>query len=154
MPVCIHCRTDNAAGHRYCQKCGRPVADEEAANATVMWSGMPVRSSGPGRSLPATSLFEKTQSLLIGRSAEADICLAHPSVSRRHARLERDGAGIRVTDLGGINGVVVGGRRVQGTTSLTPGQRFGIGPFLLHFDAAGLNILDSSKQLRLIAREL
>ncbi len=45
--------------------------------------------------------------VLIGRGADCDIQLVGNSISRRHARLWRDGAGWRVADLGSRNGTRV-----------------------------------------------
>lgn len=51
--------------------------------------------------------------LVLGRSPEADFVLADASVSRTHARLERDGAGqLQLVDLGSVNGLHAGSCRV------------------------------------------
>ncbi len=49
---------------------------------------------------------------LIGSDAGCDLQLDHPSVSRRHAILRRDGCDVTVDDLGSSNGTLVGHRRV------------------------------------------
>jgi serine phosphatase RsbU (regulator of sigma subunit) len=52
--------------------------------------------------------------LLVGREPTCDVCLPHPSVSRRHAQLQRgpDGAWI-LQDLNSLNHVFVDGQPVQ-----------------------------------------
>src|SRR5262245_28378624 len=50
--------------------------------------------------------------LRVGRDPSADIPLDYPSVSRRHARLERHGGLWGVEDLGSTNGTRVNGERV------------------------------------------
>ena len=48
-------------------------------------------------------------SLVIGRTEENDIILNHPSISRHHAKIVRDGERYTVVDLQSANGVRVGG---------------------------------------------
>ncbi len=49
--------------------------------------------------------------IVVGRDPSADLVIEHPSVSRRHARIDVSG-GLSVTDLGSANGTRVGGRRL------------------------------------------
>ena len=64
--------------------------------------------------------------VVVGRSREADIVLADPNVSRRHAELRRDESGWQVMDLGSTNGIKVNGQRVN-QAALGPGDRITIG---------------------------
>ena len=48
--------------------------------------------------------------LYVGRSKDADVCIPHPSISRRHCRLYRSDDGWRVQDLGSLNGTRIRGR--------------------------------------------
>jgi len=48
----------------------------------------------------------------LGRDPECQIALAHPTVSRKHAVLERDGPRFVIRDLGSTYGTFVGGLRV------------------------------------------
>src|SRR5262249_46384828 len=91
---------------------------------------------------------------LIGRAPECDICLAHPTVSRHHAHLERTPDGLRLADLGSVNGVHVGGHRVLEPVLLREQQRVGVGPFLFTLSGGAVHLLDSSQRLRLEARGL
>ncbi len=50
----------------------------------------------------------------LGRSSECDLVIDDSSVSRRHASLLVDGAGLRITDLASLNGTYVDGVRVAG----------------------------------------
>jgi pSer/pThr/pTyr-binding forkhead associated (FHA) protein len=71
--------------------------------------------------------------LLLGRSTECDIQLAHDSVSRRHARLVfRDGTWV-IQDLESTNGTIVNGERV-GRCQLHPGDRVWLGEQALDID--------------------
>jgi len=71
--------------------------------------------------------------VVVGRSREADIVLADPNVSRRHAELRRDESGWQVVDLGSTNGIKVNGRRVD-QAGLTPGDQLTIGVTDLTFE--------------------
>jgi hypothetical protein len=71
--------------------------------------------------------------VVVGRSREADIVLADPNVSRRHAELRRDESGWHVMDLGSTNGIKVNGQRVN-QAELSPGDRITIGVTDLTFE--------------------
>jgi hypothetical protein len=71
--------------------------------------------------------------VVIGRSREADLVLADPNVSRRHAELRRDESGWHVVDLGSTNGIKVNGQRVN-QAGLSPGDRITIGVTDLTFE--------------------
>ena len=68
--------------------------------------------------------------LLIGRSAECDLRIDDPGVSRRHAEIRVTGNGpdaeIAVIDLGSTNGTVVDGQRVT-RVSVSDGSRIVLG---------------------------
>lgn len=50
--------------------------------------------------------------ITVGRAADNTICIAHESVSRYHAVIEKTPDGFRISDKGSLNGVVVGGEKV------------------------------------------
>lgn len=64
---------------------------------------------------------------LVGRSANCQVTLDDPLVSREHARLRIQGGQAFVEDLGSRNGVHVGGKPVAGSTRLANGDRIRIG---------------------------
>jgi pSer/pThr/pTyr-binding forkhead associated (FHA) protein len=70
--------------------------------------------------------------LIVGRAPDCGLVLAGSGVSRRHARLEREGETFRVSDLGSANGIRVNGRRVESAT-LTVGDVIGIDEFTVTF---------------------
>ena len=72
---------------------------------------------------------------VIGRGAEADLRLADTGVSRAHAEVRRDGAEVRITDLGSTNGTLVNGHRIT-TTVLADGDRIEVGatPLVLRME--------------------
>ena len=55
-------------------------------------------------------------SVTIGRTEESTICVLHKSLSRRHARLDREGARIVLVDLSSKNGTFVNEQRCAAPT--------------------------------------
>ena len=76
--------------------------------------------------------------MVIGRSEQADIFVDNPTVSRRHALVECDERGCRITDLNSFNGTYVNGERVQ-TKELADGDQIVIGNSLIYFDRSALS---------------
>ena len=64
---------------------------------------------------------------LIGRSANCQVTLDDPLVSREHARIRIEGATAVVEDLSSRNGVQLGGQPVVHATPLSSGDRIRIG---------------------------
>jgi hypothetical protein len=52
--------------------------------------------------------------ITVGRAVDNDLVFDDPSLSRKHARIHRDGNRLEVEDLGSSNGSFVNGRRVGG----------------------------------------
>ena len=67
--------------------------------------------------------------LTLGKTTDSDIVLSDSRVSRRHARLERDGQRVFLEDLGSTNGTWIGQHRIESRTPPEPGQRAHLGPF-------------------------
>ena len=85
------------------------------------------------RSLGMLSLTKDT-SLLIGRDPSNYLPLNHPTVSSRHARIDKRGSQLLIQDLGSTNGTFVNGRRITQAV-LNAGDVVQIGPFKLVWDA-------------------
>jgi pSer/pThr/pTyr-binding forkhead associated (FHA) protein len=64
---------------------------------------------------------------LVGRSANCQVTLDDPLVSREHARIRIEGAQASVEDLGSRNGVQLGGQPIVGAAPLASGDRIRIG---------------------------
>ena len=75
----------------------RPL-DEPAAGVLTRRPAARARASG---------------TVVLGRSKDADIQIADPNVSRRHAEVRHDGGGYTVVDLDSTNGIEVDGKRVK-----------------------------------------
>lgn len=64
----------------------------------------------------------------VGRSPQADVVVADPGASRAHALLTVGAAGVRVRDLGSVNGTVLDETTLSDTCGeLVAGQRFRVG---------------------------
>lgn len=75
-------------------------------------------------------------STVIGRGDQANLRLPDVGISRRHARLDFDGAQVVLTDLGSTNGTMVNGQRVS-AVALNPGDMIQIGTTTLTFRVDG-----------------
>ena len=64
---------------------------------------------------------------VIGRIEGNDLVIPEPSVSRRHARLIRQGAQVLLEDLGSSNGTFINGQRLSTPFPLKSGDTFTLG---------------------------
>ncbi len=76
------------------------------------------------------------EALLIGRTTECDIVVELDSVSRRHARIQREGHNIVVHDLGSTNGTYVNQIQIK-TRVLCDGDQIKIGNAIFKFLSGG-----------------
>jgi len=70
---------------------------------------------------------------VLGRAADAHVRFDVPGVSRRHARIIVDGAGVTLEDLNSQNGTYVRGERISSRTTLRDGDELGLGPVSVVF---------------------
>lgn len=89
----------------------------------------------------------------IGRAEDNTIALTHPQVSAHHARLSRDGAGYRITDLNSANHVYVNGQIIT-SVQLRMGDEIRIGPYRLLYEGSQLTPYDESRFIRIDAVDL
>ncbi|HET7541473.1 MAG TPA: FHA domain-containing protein, partial [Polyangiaceae bacterium] len=89
--------------------------------------------------------------LFVGRGSDADIVLAGPLVSRRHAEFHETEAGVVVIDLDSQNGVLVNDVPIVRPTALLIGDRVTIGDneFVLTELATGREGRGSEPELEL-----
>lgn len=66
-------------------------------------------------------------SIVLGRSAETDIPIEDPGVSRRHLKIEQRGPSSWAVDLGSTNGSFVNGKKIVGETELHDGSNIAMG---------------------------
>jgi pSer/pThr/pTyr-binding forkhead associated (FHA) protein len=63
----------------------------------------------------------------IGRRRDNTIVIKHPTVSRHHAEIRRQGDDFVIVDRGSTSGVVVNGQTIKGEQILHDGDRISIG---------------------------
>ena len=104
---------DNVTRGAIAVQVGRPAASPQFRLHTV-------------EGVPPDGVYSIAGAARIGRSAEGEIVLVDPSVSRAHAVVEVASGGATVRDLGSTNGTYLNGRRIE-TGSLHDGDelRFG-----------------------------
>jgi hypothetical protein len=92
----------------------------------VLSTGGKAQQGSPESRGEEQTFFLTSSVTVIGRSADADLRLADPGVSRRHAELRLEGEAIVLVDTGSTNGV-----RVNDTPTtrrqLAPGDRIELG---------------------------
>jgi hypothetical protein len=71
--------------------------------------------------------FEGLCPMTIGRDRTAELVLADPEVSRRHARLETQGKTVFLRDLQSKNGTYLNGRRVDAAIETRAGDTIDVG---------------------------
>ena len=72
-----------------------------------------------------------SDSVVLGRSPEADVLLDDPYASMFHLRLTMDGDTMTLADLGTTNGTYVNGRRVTNPVVLNPGDSVQVGKTIM-----------------------
>jgi len=99
--------------------------------ATPMSAGVPAFVAEDGRRF---DLGEG--SFIVGRDASADMSLPNEnSISRKHAQITRSGNSIVVKDLGSTNGTFVNGLKLNGETTLRPGDTVQFGAVRFRFES-------------------
>lgn len=77
----------------------------------------------------------------LGRTPDNDVVLAQLNISRRHARLERRGSALYVSDLNSRSGTFLNGRRVLKSAEIADGDALQLGDYVVHFSRE-LSVLD------------
>ncbi len=72
---------------------------------------------------------------ILGRLPESGIQLDSNMVSRRHAKVFRQGNDFVIEDLGSGNGTFVNGKKTEGAVILKHGDRLKLGPMLLRYES-------------------
>ncbi len=107
------------------------VVVADAGSAGARFDSLLVIASGPQR-MGEQLFLGGTRPIRVGKSADAELQLKAPAVSRMHCRLVPRDNGWRVEDQNSTNGLFVNGRRVKGHNLLS-GDRVQIGDFELQY---------------------
>ncbi len=119
------------------------AGDFEIVSTTEKSTGAPA-SPAPRPNMPAAPTRQPTRlqpvldidgqryslnapSIVLGRSAEADILVDDTGVSRRHLEIRTENGVTSAVDLGSTNGSYVNGHKVAGSTELTDGSTITMG---------------------------
>lgn len=150
MPRCLHCGHENEEATKQCAKCGKPLGSgagadetlgfipaveveieetEEEIEARLERGAVLVVKKGPDAGERFVLLKDETT---LGRDPQSDIFLNDITVSRKHARVDRAGGGVTLTDVGSLNGTYVNGERVD-EVDLRNGDEIQIGKFKMVF---------------------
>jgi sigma-B regulation protein RsbU (phosphoserine phosphatase) len=84
-----------------------------------------------GEATPCELLDDET---VLGRHPDCGIQLQSNMVSRRHARVLKDGLRYLIEDMGSGNGTLVNGKQIESRIPLKHGDRIKLGPVLLRFE--------------------
>jgi hypothetical protein len=115
--------------------------DQQGYGNQQGYGQQPSYGQQPGRSVRLIANDGRTYPLsigstVIGRGDQANLRLPDVGISRRHARLDYDGAQVVLTDLGSTNGSMVNGQRIS-AVALNPGDMIQIGTTTLTFRVDG-----------------
>jgi EAL domain-containing protein (putative c-di-GMP-specific phosphodiesterase class I) len=111
-------------------------------------------SGGLSPNAPVQRIPVATQPFTIGRDFESSLCLANPTISRRHAELLLVDNDLLVRDLASRNGTFLNGRRVLNFERLQDGDmlQFGAAVFTVH--PTGAKLVQTVTDQRLTAVEI
>lgn len=105
--ACPVCQTVNAPGEKYCGECGFLLSSVPGEAVEAMPSTEQAKLVDPA----GQEYYLRPGENSVGRES-ADILLADPTVSRRHAVVVLDAGKCWVEDCGSTNGTVVNGKSV------------------------------------------
>ncbi|HVE82141.1 MAG TPA: FHA domain-containing protein [Myxococcales bacterium] len=86
-------------------------------------------------------------SVTIGRTADCDVILYDPGVSRKHARIFSQGKAYYVEDMGSSNGTKVNGSVVK-KKQLSDGDAVALGPVVFNFTSKVIEEMDTDPRAR------
>ncbi len=149
MIECPTCSFENSEDSNYCRRCGTKLATAGLEDSTVSYPAPELdqkqiaRRPSAGAAGPALQIRSgggregelvvlETDVLTIGRNPDNHLFLDDVTVSRRHARILRDGRGYLIEDLRSLNGTYVNRRRIE-RHRLRDGDELQIGKYKLVF---------------------
>src|SRR4051794_25886433 len=117
------------------ERAGEPLSleDEAAVGALPAGSALLIVQRGPNA---GSRFLLDVDVVTAGRHPDSDIFLDDVTVSRRHAEFRRDPHGVKVRDVGSLNGTYVNRDRID-EVQLTNGDEVQIGKYRLVYYASG-----------------
>ncbi|MBW4614975.1 MAG: ATP-binding cassette domain-containing protein [Desmonostoc vinosum HA7617-LM4] len=114
------------------------------------------RINQPVTPLKKRSIYLKNQNkpIVLGRSANADLELDAPMISRRHATIERDSQGHYLLRDHSTNGLFVNREKVTNSVVLSAGDIIQIGPYTFVLYGDELVLADSGDNIRIDVQHL
>jgi len=91
------------------------------------------KGPGAGQLIPV-----KQGPLVIGRASACDLRLQHPSISRRHAQIMRQGERFTLRDLGSQNGTFVNRIKISADQEIVVGDELSLGNAVLRLRGSGV----------------
>jgi len=93
-----------------------------------------------------------TEALTIGSLPGCDLLLNHPSVSRTHAGIKKDGGDFYIFNLSPSNSTTLNGKLVEQRAALAVGDQIQIGTFFLEIERTGKKTLALKVSLKIATR--
>src|SRR5689334_4663826 len=130
-PVCPICNAPQPRpGQKFCARCGGALPAVAAAPSLTPASlpnapGPTVRVGAGGAKLCVEDSGQSTEvalgaaPLTLGRAQQNQVVLVSRFVSANHARIEPEGAGHRIVDIGSTNGLLYQGQRLPAHAPLS-----------------------------------
>jgi pSer/pThr/pTyr-binding forkhead associated (FHA) protein len=97
-------------------------------------------------------VFDQAQ-VVIGRTADCDVILYDPGVSRKHARIFSQGKSYYVEDMGSSNGTKVNGSVVK-KKQLADGDAVALGPVVFNFSSKVIEEMDTDPKAQDPAKQV
>jgi len=114
---------------------------------------MPPRLAAISGKLKGAIFAINEETLVIGRETTAHLCIADPSVSRRHSKIEKKEDGFTITDLESLNGTFVNDLPVRSRV-LEHGDRVRIGDSQFLFLMHDGDVMSKSSDVKLDERQV
>ena len=125
----------------------------QVAVAGAVSRSAPASSEGATPS-PRNADHAERRSITIGRQDDCDVAIPSPIVSRRHARILREGSSWILEDLGSTNGTFVDGNPVRDRFPLKGGETVQFGSYAYRFEAGELRPVEGAGRIAIEARQL
>lgn len=98
----------------------------------------------PSQGAPFERVIDQ-DSVIIGRSSDADLVLTDRFLSRQHARIYRENEVYMIEDLGSRNGTQVNGTTIEGPTRLKVNDVVGLSASVLTVEEPRPSMIDSAR---------